>query len=74
MEKQITVGKFLAVAIPLLISVIAWVMSVETRLKEASVRIEQNARINAKIEFQQEKILENQTKILIELQNKKNKE
>ncbi len=74
MKSQITLGNLLSILIPVFIIVLTWGNSVETRLKEAIIRIQQTERINAKIEVQLEKMLDNQTDILIELQNKQNRE
>jgi hypothetical protein len=74
MKSQITLGNLLSILIPVFIIVLTWGNSVETRLKEAMIRIQQTERINAKIEVQLEKMLDNQTDILIELQNKQNRE
>jgi len=74
MKSQITLGNLLSILIPVFIIVLTWGNSVETRLKESMIRIQQTERINAKIEVQLDKMLDNQTNILVELQNKQNRE
>lgn len=74
MKNQITLGNLLSILVPIFIIILTWGNSVETRLKEASIRIEQNAKLNAKIEMQQAQMLSNQTKILVELQNKQDRD
>ena len=73
MKSQITLGNLLSILVPVFIIVLTWGNSVETRLKEAMIRIEANERVNAKIEVQQEKMLDNQTKILVAMQNKQDR-
>lgn len=74
MKREITFGNLLAILVPTFIVILTWGNSVETRLKEHSIRISNLERGQAKIEAKLDEIVDNQTKILIELQNKKNRD
>lgn len=74
MKREITFGNLLAILVPTFIVILTWGNSVETRLKEHSIRISNLERSQAKIETKLDEIVDNQTKILIELQNKKNRD
>ena len=70
MKKEVTVGNLILAFAPILLIVITWGNTIETRFTEHSIRITNTERSNAKTEVHQEKMLENQLKILIALENK----
>lgn len=74
MKKEITLGNLLAIFIPTLIIILTWGNSVETRLKEQSIRIQSVERTNGKVEAKLDNIEKNIVKILVELQNKQNRD
>ena len=74
MKKEITLGNLLGILIPMFITIIIWGNSVETRLSVYMNRLETVERTNGKVEAKLDKMDETLTNILIELQNKKNKE
>ena len=74
MKKEITLGNLLGILIPIFITIIIWCNSVETRLSVYMNRLETVERTNGKVEAKLDKMDETLTNILIELQNKKNKE
>lgn len=74
MKKEITIGNLLAIFIPTFIIILTWGNSVETRLKEQSLRVQAVERTNGKIEVKLDNISKTMTDILIELQNKKNRD
>jgi hypothetical protein len=74
MKKEITLGNLLGILIPIFITIIIWGNSVETRLSVYMNRLETVERTNGKVEAKLDKMDETLTNILIELQNKKNKE
>jgi hypothetical protein len=74
MKKEITLGNLLAIVIPLVMVLLTWGISVETRIQEHSIRISNNEKTNVKNEQRLMKIEENTVKILVELQNKKDKD
>lgn len=74
MKKEITLGNLLGILIPVFITVLVWGNSVETRLNEHKIRVEAVERTNGKIEVKLDKMDETLTNILVELQNKKNRE
>jgi len=57
-----------------LIIILTWGNSVETRLKEQSIRIQSVERTNGKVEAKLDNIEKNIVKILVELQNKQNRD
>jgi len=73
-KKEITLGNLLAIFIPTLIIILTWGNSVETRLKEQSIRIQSVERTNGKVEAKLDNIEKNIVKILVELQNKQNRD
>ena len=74
MKKEITLGNLLGILIPIFITIIIWGNSVETRLSVYINRLETVERTHGKVEAKLDKMDETLTNILIELQNKKNKE
>ena len=74
MKKEITLCNLLGILIPIFITIIIWGNSVETRLSVYMNRLETVERTNGKVEAKLDKMDETLTNILIELQNKKNKE
>ena len=74
MKKQFTLGNALAIFVPIIILLLAWGNTVEVQLKEHGVRIELVEKSNEKIEEKLDRIQQTTTDILIELQNKKNRE
>jgi hypothetical protein len=74
MKREITLGNLLGILIPIFITIIIWGNSVETRLSVYISRLETVERTNGKVEAKLDKMDETLTNILIELQNKKNKE
>ena len=74
MKKEITFGNLLTILIPTFIIILTWGNSVETRLKEHSIRIQNNERTNTKIELKLDKLEELSNKILISLENKKDRD
>lgn len=74
MKKEITLGNLLAIFIPTFIIILTWGNSVETRLKEQSLRVQAVERTNGKVEVKLDDLAEDITKILVELQNKKNRD
>ncbi len=73
MKKEVTVGNLILTLLPVIIIVLTWGNSVETRLTEYSIRITNTERTNAKNEAKLNKIIDNQTEILIRLENKKDR-
>jgi len=74
MKKEITLGNLLSIFIPVLMIILAWGNSVEVKLREYDVRLELVERTNEKIENKIDKIQITTTNILIELQNKKDRD
>jgi|TARA_B110000908_G_scaffold131672_1_gene154992 hypothetical protein len=77
MKQELNVGSLLAILIPLFASltfiIITWGSSIETRLKEHSLRIQNVERTNGKVEVKLDEIRRDLTSILVELQNKSNR-
>lgn len=73
MNSQITLGNLLTILVPVFIGIVTWGVSLETRIKEHGVRIQSTERVIVKMELNSEKMLDNQTKILIALENKKDR-
>lgn len=73
MKKEITLGNLLTILIPVFVIILTWGNSVETRLTEYSIRIAQQERSSMENKKLLEKIVENQTTILIKLENKKDR-
>ena len=74
MKKEITLGNLLAILVPTFIIILTWGGNLQTQLKEHSIRIQTLERNNGKVEAKLERIENLQTQILVELQNKKNRE
>jgi hypothetical protein len=73
MNKELNFGNLLAILLPTLIVIIAWGSSIETRLKEHSLRLQTVERTNGKVEAKLDEIRKDLTSILVELQNKSNR-
>ena len=74
MKKEITLGNLLATIIPLFVIILTWGISVETRLKEHSIRISNTEGANIKNEVRLQKIEDNTIKILLKLENKQDRQ
>jgi hypothetical protein len=73
MKKEITVGQLISIMIPIIIMILIWGISVETRFTEFAQRIQLNERSHIKVEKKLEQIDDKLLKILLELQVKKDK-
>lgn len=74
MNKGVTFAKLLYVLLPMILAAFAWGKTVETKYAEHHIRITQLERTNGKIEAKLDKMDETLTNILIQMQNKKNRE
>ncbi len=74
MKKEFTVGNALSIFIPVLLIIIAWGNSIEVQVNKQDVRIEIIEKTNGKVEKKLDVIQLTMTNILVELQNKKNRD
>lgn len=81
MKKEITLGHVIGMFVPVVISILIWGNAVETRIKELYIRLSNVERTSERIEGKIDKVSENvkevddtTTKILIELQNKQDRQ
>lgn len=73
LKKGITFSQFLAVLTGIVIPLMIWGVSVETRLTEAFIRITQNEKNYSEMKSDIKQIKNMTTKILIKLEQKKDK-
>lgn len=73
MKKEITLGNLITILSSIIFPIVIWAFNVEKRFTEYNQRIAVLERTNTSIEYTLKEIKETQTKILIELQNKKNR-
>lgn len=74
MNKEIPIWKMLGVTLPIIVILIAWANNLSDRVSKHDVRIEAIERTNNKIESKLDNIERTMTTILVELQNKKNRD
>jgi len=73
-KKQITLGQAIGFAITIFLVVLAWVGAIQESINRHDERIKFLESSDTKIEKKIDQIQETTTKILIELQNKKNRD
>lgn len=73
MNKQITIAQVLGILSVLVIPLLAWGISVETRFAQSILRIQQNEKNAYEMKAKIDKIDENTLKILLELKDKEDK-
>ena len=74
MKKEITLGNLLIALIPTLFVIIGWGNTISNRVKANEVRIESMEKVYNKVEIKLDKIQTTMTDVLVELQNKKNRD
>lgn len=73
MKEQPTFAQMLGILSVIVIPLIVWGVSVETRFASNIQRIEQNEKMNYKTSQKLDLINDNTTEILVQLQNKENR-
>jgi peptidoglycan hydrolase CwlO-like protein len=74
MKTTITFGNLLAILVPVFIIILTWGNSVETRLTEHSIKIEANTKNYMEIKKSLQDLDNKIDKVLIALENKKDRE
>ncbi len=74
MKEQFTIGNALSIFVPVIVILIGWGGTVESRLAELAIQMQAIERNNIKTYGKLDDIDKSLTTILVELQNKKDRE